>query len=235
MGILFAVSDIHGHYELLIKVLNESGFDIKNLGHKLIVLGDLFDRGRENVLVYRYLKNLKTNNKAVILKGNHELFFRDLDDNNPLRVHFNYLHNGFDKTISEFSGIPINDLLEYTNYELKKRINENHPELLTWINDLPYYLETKNYIFSHAGFHPDKALRDMDWRKAVWTKSETLADIDFMSFGYRKTLIMGHRPTSIMGENNYDIHYSQDGQKIYIDGGVAYGGKINVLKIENNT
>jgi hypothetical protein len=44
---------------------------------------------------------------------------------------------------------------------------------------------------------------------------------------------MGHRPTIILGELDFDIHYSKDQQKIYIDGGIAYNGKINVLVIDD--
>ena len=55
----FVFSDIHGHYQLLINELKKAGFDINNDNHMLICIGDNFARGKENIVVYQYLKELK--------------------------------------------------------------------------------------------------------------------------------------------------------------------------------
>ena len=140
---LFVVSDIHGHYDELIEGLKNAGFDKNNHKHKLIVCGDLFDRGYQNVQVFLYLYDLSINHQAIILKGNHELFFNDLDNDNPLSVHFNYKYNRFDTTISEFSKINIDELYNYSNAEIKKQIMQNYPELLPWIKSLPFIMKQK--------------------------------------------------------------------------------------------
>ena len=44
----FVCSDIHGFYKEWMSSLDEVGFDINNNEHILIVLGDIFDRGRES-------------------------------------------------------------------------------------------------------------------------------------------------------------------------------------------
>lgn len=44
---------------------------------------------------------------------------------------------------------------------------------------------------------------------------------------------MGHPLTKHFVENNYDIHFFKDDQKIFIDGGCDHGGKLNVLVIED--
>ena len=51
----FVFSDVHGFYDLLIGKLNSEGFDINNPNHMLISLGDNFDRGPQNYLVYSFL------------------------------------------------------------------------------------------------------------------------------------------------------------------------------------
>jgi serine/threonine protein phosphatase 1 len=229
----FVLSDIHGHYDELTTALEKAKFDTTNNNHKLIVCGDLFDRGSQNVAVYLFLKELKAKNKAIIIKGNHELFFNDLDKKLPDRVHFNYQYNAFNKTISEFSKLAINDLTQYTNKELKTRIEANYPGFLNWLKKLPFYYETKNYLFTHAGLQLNVSLENNDWPKSVWTESESLEAIDLKKYNINKKLVMGHRPTIILGELDFDIHYSKDQQKIYIDGGIAYNGKINVLVIDD--
>ena len=72
---IFAVSDIHGEYEILIKGLKEAGFDEDNPEHLLVSVGDAFDRGENALAVYEYLKRLSDEGKAIVLKGNHTGFF----------------------------------------------------------------------------------------------------------------------------------------------------------------
>lgn len=230
---LFVVSDIHGHFDKLITALSNAGFDETNEKHKLIVCGDLFDRGSENVKVFLYLYDLNKKEKAIIIKGNHDIFFKDIVEDNEYRVHFNYQYNQFDKTISEFSKIKIDKLTKYTNDEIKKRIDKYYPTLFSWLDSLPFYFETKNYLFTHAGIQLNVPLDKNNWSKAVWIESEKLENIDLTEYGINKILVMGHRPTIILGKENYNIHFSKDKQKIYIDGGAAYNGKMNVLIIDN--
>ncbi|HEY8364331.1 MAG TPA: metallophosphoesterase [Haloplasmataceae bacterium] len=227
---IFVVSDIHGHFNELIASLTNCGFENNNPRHCLIVCGDLFDRGIQNKEVYNYLRCL---NNVKILLGNHDLFFKDLDDNDSYRVHFNYRYNGFDKSVSAFSNINIKELYDKSNSELKQAIEKATPGFLDWLANLPFYYETENYIFTHAGFDFQNGLQNTCWKEFVWLESERIENLDLKQFNIHKKLVMGHRPTIILGEKDYDIHYSKDGQKIYIDGGVAYGGKINVLIIED--
>ena len=44
---IYAVSDVHGNYTLLRKKLEERGFFNEKKPHKLLVNGDLLDRGPE--------------------------------------------------------------------------------------------------------------------------------------------------------------------------------------------
>ena len=67
--ILFAVSDIHGHYTALMNALGVAGFDENNENHIFVSCGDLFDRGRENAEVYDFVKKLQ---RKILIKGNHE-------------------------------------------------------------------------------------------------------------------------------------------------------------------
>ena len=72
----FCVSDIHGHYLDLIDALDKAGFD-KEKDH-LVVLGDMFDRGKDSHKVFRYLYDLTKEGVATVVKGNHELFIEEV-------------------------------------------------------------------------------------------------------------------------------------------------------------
>ena len=71
---MFIISDIHGYYDEMIKALEKAGYNENNDEHKLICLGDIFDRGAQSLAVYEYLKRLSDEDKAIVLSGNHSLF-----------------------------------------------------------------------------------------------------------------------------------------------------------------
>jgi len=43
----FVSSDIHGHFDEWMNSLAAKGFDINNPQHKIVLCGDIFDRGHQ--------------------------------------------------------------------------------------------------------------------------------------------------------------------------------------------
>ena len=101
---LFVVSDVHGFYKEMKQCLKQAGFSEKNEEDRLIVLGDLFDRGSEAVKIFKYLKKLADKGKAIVLHGNHEDFMIDFLRGEDCS--FNFAHNGFNRTLDSFLNIP---------------------------------------------------------------------------------------------------------------------------------
>ena len=66
----FVSSDIHGFYDEWILALKNKGFDIKNPNHKIIICGDIFDRGRQpkKLLISFYLTKTKLFLFVVIMR-----------------------------------------------------------------------------------------------------------------------------------------------------------------------
>ena len=75
----FVVSDIHSFYTELKNALKSAGFDKKNKNHTLIVCGDVFDRGKETIEVYKFLTSIPKS-RCVLVKGNHEYLYEELLD-----------------------------------------------------------------------------------------------------------------------------------------------------------
>ena len=68
------ISDIHGSFYTMKKLLDEINFNSKN--DKLICLGDMCDRGKNTKLVWEFFYNLQQENpQHVVLLGNHEDMF----------------------------------------------------------------------------------------------------------------------------------------------------------------
>ena len=67
----YVVSDIHGNYELLVKLLNKIKFTRKDT---LFVLGDVIDKGKDVEKLLNLLFK-KLSETVIVLGGNHEFEF----------------------------------------------------------------------------------------------------------------------------------------------------------------
>lgn len=157
-----AISDIHGNYIALQKLLAILGFETNFYGEYknkqnnfLIFLGDLNDytikENRSSVRVINIVMQLVKQGFAECLHSNHQdKLLRYLKGNIVQPT------NGLDNTISE---------LEYCSYTEKASIYE-------FLKERPYYYEdtinNKNYIFAHAYFDDlmfDYSLQDNKTKK----------------------------------------------------------------------
>lgn len=169
----FVTSDIHSHYFVFIRALNESGFDLKNKEHILIIVGDLFDRGDESTQLYNFIKKLPKE-RRILIRGNHEdlLFdvvkrFDNLYPQIKNDLEFDYLtqyyggyfnradfSNGTVKTILNLAGIEITNREDYLNKQIQERaiFALKKTKILEWINSDEWcdWYELGQYIFTHA-------------------------------------------------------------------------------------
>ena len=53
----FVVSDVHGFFKPMKAALNEAGFENGNPEHKLVVCGDLLDRGPQAKEMVAYMRD----------------------------------------------------------------------------------------------------------------------------------------------------------------------------------
>lgn len=77
----YVVTDVHGFYSELQVALMEKGFYEDKEPHKLVVCGDLLDRGGEALKVQAFILELSKKDEVIIISGNHEDLFVDLIDN----------------------------------------------------------------------------------------------------------------------------------------------------------
>lgn len=249
---IFVVSDVHGNYGALAKSLMEKGYEETKRNNLLIVCGDLFDRGRESLEVYTQLKRLSDEKKAIIVRGNHDDMFIDYLTGKCITP-FNYYRNGTRETFADFmhQTAPFETWCIYKNIEIptyldfadwleiaRQQINEEYPELLPWLQKLPYYYETKNYIFTHGAI--DTEIVDWhlgNWKKLVWD------DGSFFNKpieNTNKTVVIGHFSTrhlrekyNINDNGGDDILYRDDNKVIAIDTCTILTNKVNVLVVKD--
>lgn len=256
----FVVSDIHAFYTELKKALAEKGFDESNPDHKLIICGDLLDRGEEPLSTEAFAADMLEKDKAILIRGNHEDLLLDLLDNfedykgNLLNTH--HWKNG---TLLTALKLAPAHWLNDCDFTIRSQQFVNDVKNTRFVKDiiprmLNYY-ETPHYIFTH-GYIPCKTRQSGDvtsysympdwrnasekaWNKARWFNGQYIANICGVTEP-NKTIVCGHIGSYYghgayekqNGKNyNFNPYYGKG--VIAIDTLCAYSGQINCIVIND--
>ena len=223
---ILAISDIHGCYNHLVKLLLKVGYNPDK--DQLILLGDYVDRGTRNLATLNFVKILVKKYGAIALRGNHDQMLLDWLEN-PSEWSFNYFMNGGLNTIKEFVDNPDDIACLDTYIDWSIQIKEKYKDIIEFLHGLPYYHETDKYIFVHAGINPFlKDWRNTSKEEFIWIRDEFLDN----DHGLDKVVIHGHTPTKYL-HDSADIYFGN--KKIGIDGACAYGYQLNCLEIIDDT
>ena len=243
----YAISDIHGFLRELDEAL--SRVDLSE-DARLVLLGDYIDYGPDSGGVLRRvwgLQNMYGPERVITLRGNHEDAFLEWLDT--------YSRPGAGQP-DEYGLTPWNDWLDRDpgfgtfrtliapeqwaffqkilptlsedsrNMEAARMVISSEPELVEWLRGLPYYHETPNQIFVHAGIDEEAG----DWWP--WATPEYVFTGKFPpeTGGFYKDIVAGHTGTSRLSDDR-DFHgVFWDGKShYYIDGSVQGGGRLNLL------
>lgn len=100
----FVLADVHAFYKAMMRALDGQGFDIEDPHHKVILLGDMFDRGDAAKETFAFFNGL--GDRLTYVRGNHEdLLYRCLGQfmlgQRPNMAHF---LNGTVDTLMQFLG-----------------------------------------------------------------------------------------------------------------------------------
>ncbi len=197
---IFAIGDIHGCYfalkTLLEKLPIEWGRDY------LVFLGDYIDRGPNSRKVLELLIELKKiyPEKVVPLKGNHEWLFERYLLGEDIEI---FLYNGGYETLKNY--------LEEGGLKIPS-------EHITFIKELPLFLEIGPYFFVHAGINPKKSLNQQEEEDLLWIRQSFY----FYEGKFSKKIIFGHTPFP-------EVLILED--RIGLDTGCVYGGKLSAVEL----
>lgn len=250
----FVISDVHSFYRPMKKALDEAGFDPENENHTLIVDGDLFDRGKNTVQVFKYIDGLP---RKILIRGNHEDLLEEMvKRGEPWDMDE---HNGTLQTLLNFNGKTIYQYyMEETEFPYK---TEKTQKLVNWIGkNFVDYAEFSKYIIVHSWL-PQRLVRpkklgmpyyyvtDANWRSASekeWRDSRWGNPFDCakaMSVPRGKKIIAGHWHTSYAwhvtegrsefgNDAKFDIYVGR--KLVMIDACTAHSKKCNVFAFDDN-
>ena len=224
----FVFSDIHSCINELKSALNQVGYNKNDDTHKLLFLGDAFDKGNMHYETYLFLKENIENNKLIWIKGNHEHYL--------LRSLEKGITSGFtEDTIRDIAIGLDSKAINYSDSECIKVLKDNGVDKFIINNTLNYY-ETSNYVFTHGvipfntnnTYDPNwRNRQNKDWYKCINTGYKKLLDNNIRI--PNKTLVCGHQYCGVKKDTKPFI---TDGL-IAIDGNCYKTGIMNVIVVED--
>ncbi len=252
----FVIADPHGFFTIMHDALITNGFDENNPNHKLIICGDLMDRGKEARKMQEYILSLLEKDNVILVRGNHEDLMLDmLDDidNDPFSIA--YSHHASNKTLDtafQLTGKKLRDL--YDDAASVSRALSATPFVRKIIPQMLNYYETEHYVFVHGWIpyevDPKEGYRaknlqettDTDWANSRWENGMSLA-IECGVIIPDKTIVCGHWHTSfghrLVGRIKNEFGTDEDFSPFYADGIIAldactsHSKKINCIVIDD--
>lgn len=221
-------SDPHGCFDRMMALLEKVKYD--KYKDRLIVLGDLVDRGYKSKEVVQYLLQMSKSYDVQVVGGNHdEMFTYWLSD--PPEGFLEYTETDPEKDY--IGGIyTINSFIEGTNYsndkDIRSFIKEKYAEEVQFLRNLPDFIEEESYIFVHGGINPMLA----DWRNST-RKDFRYAKSQFFWWPHEhpQTFVFGHTITSKLHKDKANFSIWEGHNQIGIDGGCCGGHQLNALII----
>ena len=186
----YVISDIHGEYDLFIKLIDKIGFSERD---ELFVCGDIIDKGQDSVKLLKFIKSMP-NARCII--GNHEYAF--------LKKYWAIMQN----SPQDFDQV-LNELQSYFQYDG----NLLDWETVDWLETLPYYIEESDFICVHAGVEltPDNRLVPLEQNQ----NEQLVYDREFKEPNLvpltDKCVFFGHTPTSYISNECKIIKYKKEG------------------------
>lgn len=217
----YVISDIHGNYELFVKLLKKIHFSKKDT---IFIVGDIIDKGKDVENLLNLIFNVLKDN-AVVLLGNHE-----------------YSFNSFAKSLIKSNVGDETIINECKNYLNVKNLSFDDIENLMC---LQAYYEEDDFILAHAGVPINDNGELIPLSKA--SVEELVFDRRFKEKNFipqnSKCVIFGHTPTYFISEQKGKIlKYKRantlgtspkDYFKIHIDTGNYVTGILGCLRLDD--
>ena len=259
----YVMSDVHGYYKCFIRALKKAGFFEEKEPYKLVLCGDLLDRGEDAKALIAFVLSLKREGKLIYVLGNHEdLLVQCLQEIARGGIYdiasglSHHLWNGTWDTLLQIAEMSEKEACDDPE-ELVRRVMRSsfYKELLPIGVD---YYESERYVFTHGwipciteGYKPFTDCKYMpDWRDAEiehWRRARWFNGMEIACrYGVRvpdKTVVCGHWHCSF-GHAQIEGRGSERGEDadfspfyaegiIAIDAATALSESVNCIVLED--
>lgn len=208
------VPDTHGQYEKVGRMLDI----LDPLVNKILFLGDVID-GPDSKGLVRLIRSL--GDKAITIVGNHEWVCRnaiaDYDDENT-QIWRGHMWPLYEDRLLDSYGINKTGDWNYNAQALREFMQENGD--YEWINNLPPYYETDEFVALHAGPKPN----------ILWTDQKS-----FLNIVSSSEMRHSAEPEQIFNGEiaNMQIAPNDSANRVFISGHAHSSAPIS-LRVRNN-
>ncbi|MDD3422206.1 MAG: metallophosphoesterase [Bacilli bacterium] len=225
---IIVLSDIHGNYQGLVKLLKKVNYQKRDL---LFIDGDIVEKGPESLKTLTFLMMLAKHNNVYFTQGNcDELFSRDFNDQSELETMYSYLFkmpNSLWWEMFKILDIKINSITDFKN--AIPLVKEHFKVELDFLEKLPTIIDTPTLLFVHGGLdNTDISIINPKFCR----KNDAFLECNTLVFP--KWVIVGHWPVSNYGKGiNCNPRVDSKHHVISVDGGnmIKKFGQINALII----
>ncbi len=219
---VYAIGDIHGRldlFERLIQAIEEDDQQGDSANTTVILLGDLVDRGPHSRGVIDRAITWQGERNVRCLMGNHEeMFLTSLDEEKALR---HFIRVGGKETILSY-GLDYPKYQQATVSELLEMVQEIVPqEHRDYLESMEDMIEMGDYVFVHAGIHPERPLDEQRAEDLRWIRNR------FLDHRGKFERIVVH------GHTIFDDIVEAD-NRIGIDTGAYKSGRLSALVLERD-
>jgi serine/threonine protein phosphatase 1 len=177
----FAIGDVHGRDDLfgpLLEALEGVAFADGLQDAMIVTLGDYVDRGPASISALNRALDGSSLVRLVPLPGNHEQFLRGFLESDGYRrdnIREIWFDNGGNDVARELDFDPKQIYLHVDTFDraIRRKIGEERLERFFAMQN---HVRLGQYLFVHAGIHPDigLAMLDRDWgkRPSTWAEED---------------------------------------------------------------
>ncbi len=224
---VYAIGDVHGRADLLVRLLKDLHADIASGGFEgrpiLVMLGDYVDRGFQSKDVIDILMGeLMSPFETYFLKGNHEAAM--LQFLNDPSIGPRWAEFGGAETLVSYGVRPPRTRTAMEEWSIaSEALNKAMPrEHVNFLTNLDLSVRIGDYVFVHAGVRPGVPLDQQTEYDLLWIRDEFLSD----SRALGAVIVHGHTPTT-------SPH--KDSRRIGVDTGAYLSGRLTAARFEHDS
>ena len=187
---VIAVSDIHGNLPFFQALMDKISLTPQD---SLILVGDMIEKGQDNLALLRHLMELSRTHTLYPLCGNCDGLVLNFFETDALdgRFYTSYLPQHPESTIRQLAREGGFEQLEDLP-RLRRDLRAAYPEIWEWLKSLPTILETDRLVFVHGGVPSLEHMERLNrWR--------CMKNDDFFSQGHSfdRWVVVGHWPVTL--------------------------------------
>lgn len=218
----YAIGDIHGRldlYEAMIAGIEAEIAASPGLDHRIVLLGDLVDRGPDSAGVIARTQAWQQVRNVRVLIGNHEEMFLNAFRKPESLRHF--LRHGGYETVLSFGFTP-HEIGTLELGEIHALYCARIPQAVRdYVAAFETMIRAGDYVFVHAGIDPARPLAEQKRSDLLWIRSGFLDHEGALE----KVVVHGH--------TIFD-HVMDCGNRIGIDTGAFRSGVLTALVLEGD-